>query len=589
MNSSDQQHPSPLPEQPTMEQLKIRLALLEQTNDMLRTKVFKLKAKLETSRNSLDGFNKRFAAYTQDTSVKELSKYYTDFTNIDKDLVLKRDDTGKVGRATFGIDWEELSELLPRFKSIVAKEHAKQTRRQDAKVRRQVRKQKNSKLKKVADNHLAQTAHDMTSHLGLFYGFIRRCEGKDTELTYSMLFCLVRLEAYVYFCSESYAPSTVRARTTMMAKVLKWYLTQEDSEGIRGKICAAKDYLLEVAQDAKMDVKRLAPRILGEEVMTNAGHFATDKEHVALQLWNLNLWKQSLQAFTCATTDAIKRKLAQTLQRCLMLMLMHFCEGLRREVVAGILWKLISYEDGHDDGTNVERTPSLAVKVGREKRLRSKSDQIPLPAIFRSYLDVFLQTVRPSLLVNHPTKPKLFNPMSLWVSKSGSAMEYPQFTKQIKAQISKFNKKLNITPIQFRRMVITKVFAGRVNFGELSFEQTLSKLAELLNVTPRVMEQHYSHFVGFENTVRTQERLGETTRTPEVEEKLRQVDAVNRSVTPTSALPKVRRGITRLVRETEDDVEWEKIEKEYEEQERERKRRRTIPGLNCIFVKAKQK
>ena len=69
-----------------------------------------------------------------------------------------------------------------------------------------------------------------------------------------------------------------------------------------------------------------------------------------------------------------------------------------------------------------------------------------------------------------------------------------------------FNPFLSITPIQWRRMYISDVFAERIKTAS-SFEDFISDVSDFLNVTPRVMKDHYARASKFTENINTQNSL----------------------------------------------------------------------------------
>ena len=97
--------------------------------------------------------------------------------------------------------------------------------------------------------------------------------------------------------------------------------------------------------------------------------------------------------------------------------------------------------------------------------------------------------------------------MNLWIGATGQAMELNYFTKEVKRHIKAFASSLAITPIQFRRMTMTDVFAKRITLTAPTQEQAISKLGVLLNVSPAVMTQHYDRHVAYDDNEQVQTEL----------------------------------------------------------------------------------
>ncbi|KAL6044812.1 Protease [Balamuthia mandrillaris] len=101
-----------------------------------------------------------------------------------------------------------------------------------------------------------------------------------------------------------------------------------------------------------------------------------------------------------------------------------------------------------------------------------------------------------------------FNPWALWINRKGQAMEYKQFSQEVRQMGQDFNPYVaGLTPIQYRRMTLTDVFRKKGSLDTEEFSKWLSALADLLNVQEMVMRENYNRYSTFEETWRTQQQL----------------------------------------------------------------------------------
>ncbi|KAL6057175.1 hypothetical protein QOT17_015620 [Balamuthia mandrillaris] len=101
-----------------------------------------------------------------------------------------------------------------------------------------------------------------------------------------------------------------------------------------------------------------------------------------------------------------------------------------------------------------------------------------------------------------------FNPWALWINRKGQAMEYKQFSQEVRQMGQEFNPYVaGLMPIQYRRMTLTDVFCKKGSLDTEEFSKWLSALADLLNVQEMVMRENYNRYSTFEETWRTQQQL----------------------------------------------------------------------------------
>lgn len=77
--------------------------------------------------------------------------------------------------------------------------------------------------------------------------------------------------------------------------------------------------------------------------------------------------------------------------------------------------------------------------------------------------------------------------------------------------VAKFVKKLypntQITPICFRRLIVTLVNENEIHLPEETTEQFLDRLARLINTSTKIMQHHYNQSLGIQNASQVQSHL----------------------------------------------------------------------------------
>lgn len=137
------------------------------------------------------------------------------------------------------------------------------------------------------------------------------------------------------------------------------------------------------------------------------------------------------------------------MQHLLMAMLLHLGGGQRLQVYANILVKDLIWKEG-----------KLLLVVPAEKVPRLHGTLLPLPAQLHVMLEFFKQHVRPHLL--RSVEDDKDDRMSLWLNRHGGALSPSHFSRIVTSVYQEFNGDLTITPTDFRRNTVTKIFAGEL-------------------------------------------------------------------------------------------------------------------------------
>ena len=468
-----------------------------------------------------------------------------------------------------GIPWATLRLRVPALAEFIAAEESRKFERYSPERRAILLAQQHPGARKsLASQHIGQTSRDLRSALGIFFEFVRRCEGDGAPLGMGLLHDRVRVGAFIRFCSAHYpAPNSAKNKTDALVKTLKWLETFEASQPRLGAIRTC-EYLLRQASNVWKQANLIhRSRVYDEGQMIQAGLFFEAREHLTFARWNLRRWNRLTGAFR---RNAATHADARAAQRCLIAMMVDFSEGLRREVVAGLATDRLFYSEALGPDGDGEL---LQADAGPEKRLRSKSGRVPITLTLRPFLEFFLLEVRPLLLfADEDDGP--FDPLQLWVGFDGEAMEFNTFSREFRCQVAAFSPYLRITPIQVRRMTLTDFYGRRVDTGGRSYEDFLGDLGVYLNVTPEVAGRHYNRYVAYDETVRVQDVLGARKRgavAPEL--------AAARALLPPDPEPGAARPfrpagtvVTRVLRHLVDDDLWNAYRRRRERRDREEAR-----------------
>lgn len=198
--------------------------------------------------------------------------------------------------------------------------------------------------------------------------------------------------------------------------------------------------------------------------------------------------------------DAEKQdiKWALNMQKYCVCIFMVLSGGLRRQVISEVNVDSIVVTD-KEFCINLDRV---------EKTTRGKGViSLPLCPALKPVLCIFINRVRPILsgiqrdVAVAPMLYKEFGntPMdtnkevrSLWISKTGFALEKNQFTYILKSVANKFHPHLtNITPLTFRRMTITSIM-NRLSDNGIEMEGFIAKFESYLNTSKAMFQKHYN-------------------------------------------------------------------------------------------------
>lgn len=459
-----------------------------------------------------------------------------------------------------GMKTAELIQELPSLKLVFQEEKEKKLGRLTVDERKIYEEDQEAKLQKRPWGTLLQTVSDKQSSMGHFFQFIRMVEGDTVQLDLDMMFDSMRMKGWLEFVKRRTPSSkTHRNKAFHMKGVLRWLKTFSCFANHLAKIRACIKILKLFCNAAKMNAKSEMPAQYTEAELTEHGKFFGTKEMVTYFQWILAKWKAELAAFK--ESKSMKKKVAFKMQRYLITLMLGFSGGVRREVIGKLIKADLAY-DSND---------ILFTYMAHEKVARQKTNRIPLPQMLKSFVEFFLQHVRPNLLVTPKDKLEPFDPDSLWVDAKGSAMQLRVLTKEVKRLSAKFNPSLSITPIQFRRMTLTEVFKGSISF-DMEFEVFLSHLADYLNVDKVVMKEHYNRFSVLNQNVEVQKLLQESQLkevTPGLEETNQLMDPLLEGNVISTVVPKQGR----LVRTVLEDKKWEKVWKKHKK-DKERKKRK---------------
>lgn len=246
------------------------------------------------------------------------------------------------------------------------------------------------------------------------------------------------------------------------------------------------DILRTYANTEKLNGAYQLPQEYSEQALKNNGKLFDEEEFICYLKWMLLQYEKVVNKFKQAKEAGKREKMTWEegwrLQRLLISLMFSFSGGLRREVIGRLQHQNITI---NADGV-------LLTYMTREKAIRQKTNEIPLPAFLKDFIEVFLQFGRPALLTAEKDG-QVFNPKSLWVSVTGSAMQLNYISKEVKRLGQEFNFALNITPITFRRDTLTRLWRGSIKLTS-TLEEFIQQLSDLLNVEGSVMKLHYNRF-----------------------------------------------------------------------------------------------
>jgi len=122
--------------------------------------------------------------------------------------------------------------------------------------------------------------------------------------------------------------------------------------------------------------------------------------------------------------------------------------GQRRQILA-------SFRADRLHEATVQGRKVYALKLPTEKAPRTNCPDLPLSARLEPLIHEFEAHVRPRLFKD-PSKADSVK--ALWINSKGCPMEGKTLTREVKACTKAFNSSLAVTPVQFRRMTVTRFF-----------------------------------------------------------------------------------------------------------------------------------
>ncbi|KAL6077809.1 putative Secreted ookinete protein [Balamuthia mandrillaris] len=222
-------------------------------------------------------------------------------------------------------------------------------------------------------------------------------------------------------------------------------------------INAAQRFLHESAQDAKMQLRTHTSMIYNESEMTSSGQFFVPQEHLAFGEWNLQRWNKIVQTYFGSIKNKTKEK---------------------------------------DKETETEEEEEEKKEEEKEDN-DEKEEDIQLWGLKKAAW----QAQR--CLINMTTD-------LMQVEDNGNAMELNYFAKEVYHQVKTFNSFLHITPIQFWQTTVTHINNEEhpLDLCGQSKEDFEDGVSTYLNVTKRVMQNHYNRHSTFKRSQEVLKILG---------------------------------------------------------------------------------
>ncbi len=249
-------------------------------------------------------------------------------------------------------------------------------------------------------------------------------------------------------------------------------------------------------------------------LLLSTDKFMTKEEGIAFFHWCLTRWLELYLLFLPEDDgededeeeerDTQLHATAFQLQRVMIGMMLYLGGGLRKQVFVDLYAKNLKWD-----------SDELVMRVGREKVARTNTSIMPLPVQLFTYIEFYKQRIRPHLIMD-PDNP----PLSMFLNCKGIPICSKRFTDYVKDLFFDFNPELDTTPIDFRRMTVTDLFAGMppllssstlglfvfdlvwwwwwswlerlvMEEGE-TMEHFHARFSEYLNVSVPVMKAHYN-------------------------------------------------------------------------------------------------
>jgi len=121
-------------------------------------------------------------------------------------------------------------------------------------------------------------------------------------------------------------------------------------------------------------------------------------------------------------------------------------------------------------------TSVYTLRLPVEKAPRTNCPELPLSARLRPLIQEFETLVRPLLFKDGESGQDI---KSLWINHRGKPMEGRTLTKEVASCVREFDPRLKLTPVQFRRMTVTRFFGqGLGDPGRVQREGTGEEQAD---------------------------------------------------------------------------------------------------------------
>ena len=182
--------------------------------------------------------------------------------------------------------------------------------------------------------------------------------------------------------------------------------------------------------------------------------------------------------------------------------------GQRRQIITELLCDGIKYD---------KESNNYYAELGPEKvERKDNAEGISIPIEIGYSITFFIKYLRKYL------KPK--NVDSIWVNDHGNPLEFKEVTKRVKKFMSTEifpDQGKVITPITFRRIIITSVFKNKISHEKQTMSDFINDLATYLNTSTLIMEQYYRRNVDKERNVSTMNIIHKKLLTSSITDNLR--------------------------------------------------------------------
>ena len=164
--------------------------------------------------------------------------------------------------------------------------------------------------------------------------------------------------------------------------------------------------------------------------------------------------------------------------------------GQRRQVITELLCDGIIYDEDNN---------YYFAKLGPEKvERKDNAEGISMPIEIGYSVNFFIKYLRKFLKPN--------NVDSIWVNNYGNPLEFKEITKRVTNFMATEvfpDQNKHITPISFRRIIITAVFKNKIAHEKQTINDFIDDLATYLNTSTIVMEEYYRRNVDKNRNVLT--------------------------------------------------------------------------------------